>query len=165
MSHATKRLAKRYPDAQVSPKILLDVIRAGNATESFKLIGETGIEKGRRHFKVPIGTLTIFCLVSQNLDFVISVLPPETQLEAMTRKKGEENRRIHKELKHGPQGDAEAITPAAQIDDEARAKVEQESSSAAIKLGNLGSLAELQKRKQKEWYDEAKKRLDAYVEL
>jgi hypothetical protein len=110
-------------------------------------------------------TVIIPCLVSQNLDFVISVLPPETQLEAMKRKKGEANRRIHKELKQGPQGDAEAITPAAQLDDEARAKVEQESGSAKIKLGNLGSLADLQKRKQKEWYDEAKRRLDAYVEM
>jgi hypothetical protein len=136
MTHAQDQLRRRYPEAvsgrsfQVSLKTLLNIIRAGNAVERFSRLGHTAVEQGRRLFDVPItfqdgAKETIRCLVTSDLNVVVTVLPNEgKQIQAALGKAARHTRKIHKELKHGPQGDAEAITPDVDVDEEALAKVE-----------------------------------------
>jgi hypothetical protein len=99
MSHAHKQMMDRYGFV-VSPRILLQVIKAGNARE----LVQRGEGPDARMFDVPLtfedgSQVLVRCVVSLNLDYVITVLPPERRVQQLYRKESEKNRRFHKEMR------------------------------------------------------------------
>lgn len=129
MSHAADRMWKRF-GFYMSPYQLLEIIRAGNAKERLMM----GAGDRARQFDVPItfedGTNTIVrCLVSLDLNIVITITRPETPLESLRRKEGEHKRKIFKSLRHVAADIEEAVAPV-ELDQAAREKLEQERKSA-----------------------------------
>ncbi len=135
MSHAADRMWQRF-GFYVSPQQLLRVIRAGNARERVMM----GQGDTVRQFDVPItfedGTKTIVrCLVSLDLNIVITITRPETPMESLRRKEGEHKRKVFKSLKHVAVDIDEAVAPV-ELDDTAREKLEQERKSAKATFGD-----------------------------
>jgi hypothetical protein len=125
MSHAHEQMMERYGFV-VSPQILLRVIHAGNAREKVSM----GEGHEARMFDVPLtfedGTqVVVRCLVSLNLDFVITVLPPERRLQQLWRKQGADAKRVHKTVARRLVDDVpeEGVTPVEEF--EASTTVEQ----------------------------------------
>jgi hypothetical protein len=160
MKHVCDRLWERY-GFFVAPTDLLRVIRAGNAKELLS----KGEGNSARQFDVPLvfedGTkATVRCLVGLSLENVITILPPERRMEIIKRKEGEHARKVHKQMRQGPQSSAEEAVASVELDEDAREKLEQERAQAraTTSLGNMTVLERM-------WYENAKKRLEAYEEL
>ena len=135
MSHAEDRIWKHF-GFYMSPYQLLEIIRAGNAKERLMM----GAGDRARQFDVPItfedGTKTIVrCLVSLDLDVVITITRPETPLESLRRKYGQHTRKVFKSLKHVAVEIDEAVAPV-ELDEAARGKLEQERKSAKATFGD-----------------------------
>jgi hypothetical protein len=143
MSHAARRLQERYGSvidgrsSQVSPRTLLRVIRAGNASE---ILMKCGGDASARAFDVPItfqdGTrIKIRCVVSLDLNKVITVLPTEMPTQQLARKDRERKRAMFKIMERAGDADDEAMAPV-EVDEAAREKLEQERKSAKATFGD-----------------------------
>jgi hypothetical protein len=135
MSHAADRMWKRF-GFYMSPYHLLEIIRAGNAKERLMM----GLGDRARQFDVPItfedGTKTIVrCLVSLDLNVVITITRPETPMESLRRKEGEHKRKVFKSLKHVAVEIDETVAHV-ELDKAACEKLAQERKSAKATFGD-----------------------------